>query len=111
MPDTPLYPVEIRYNVRIPVRDGLELSANLFMPAPREPDEKLPALLEMIPYRKDDWRYIADHQRMTYFAQRGCTTKSTTISKNAATRHTSARPARSAAPGLISTRMSNCSLR
>lgn len=72
MPDTPLYLVEIRYNVRIPVRDGLELSANLFMPAPREPDEKFPALLEMIPYRKDDWRYIADHQRMTYFAQRGC---------------------------------------
>ena len=71
MPDTPLYLVEIRYNVRIPVRDGLELSANLFMPAPREPDEKFPALLEMIPYRKDDWRYIADHQRMTYFAQRG----------------------------------------
>ena len=71
MPDTPLYPVEIRYNVRIPVRDGLELSANLFMPVPRKPDEKFPALLEMIPYRKDDWRYIADHQRMTYFAQRG----------------------------------------
>ncbi len=43
MPDTPLYPVEIRYDVRLPVRDGLELSANLFMPAPREPDEKLPA--------------------------------------------------------------------
>jgi len=71
MPDTPLYLVEIRYNVRIPVRDGLELSANLFMPVPRKPDEKFPALLEMIPYRKDDWRYIADHQRMTYFAQRG----------------------------------------
>src|SRR3989304_3837537 len=25
----------------------------------------------MIPYRKDDWRYISDHQRGTYFAQRG----------------------------------------
>src|SRR5574341_553094 len=71
MPEMPLYPVEIRYHVRIPVRDGLELSANLFVPAPREPGEKFPAILEMIPYRKDDWRRLSDHRRMTYFAQRG----------------------------------------
>ncbi len=63
-------PVTIRYNVRLPTRDGLELSANLFMPE-AAPGEKFPAVLEMIPYRKDDWRYLADHQRMTYFAQRG----------------------------------------
>jgi putative CocE/NonD family hydrolase len=71
MADSPVYPVEVRYNVRLPVRDGLELSANLFMPVPRAPGEKFPALLEMIPYRKDDWRYISDHKRMTYFARRG----------------------------------------
>jgi uncharacterized protein len=71
MPGTPLYPVEIRYDVRILVRDGLELSANLFMPVSPEIGEKFPAILEMIPYRKDDWRYISDHKRMTYFAQRG----------------------------------------
>ena len=71
MPEMLLYPVEIRYHVRLPVRDGLELSANLFMPAPREPGEKFPAILEMIPYRKDDWRCLSDHRRMTYFAQRG----------------------------------------
>lgn len=66
-----LYEVTIRYNVRLTMRDGVELSANLFMPVPRVPDEKFPAILEMIPYRKDDWRYNADHVRMTYFAQRG----------------------------------------
>ncbi len=66
-----LYTVDIRYNVQIPVRDGLALSANLFMPIPRRPEEKFPAILEMIPYRKDDWRYRADHQWMTYLAQRG----------------------------------------
>lgn len=66
-----LYPVQVQYNVRIPMRDGLTLSANLFMPVPREPDEKFPAVLEMIPYRKGDWRYQTDHQFMTYLAQRG----------------------------------------
>ena len=66
-----LYEVEIQYNVQIPVRDGLALSANLFMPVPSHPDEKFPAILEMVPYRKGDWRYRADHQRMTYLAQRG----------------------------------------
>jgi predicted acyl esterase len=65
------YEVEIRYHAGIPVRDGLELSANLFLPVARAPGERFPAILEMIPYRKDDWRYAADHSRMTYFAQRG----------------------------------------
>ncbi len=65
------YEVKVLYDVRIPMRDGLELSANLFMPVPQEAGEKFPAILEMIPYRKDDWRYQADHQRMTYLAQRG----------------------------------------
>jgi predicted acyl esterase len=35
MSDDARYAVEIRYDVRIPVRDGLQLSANLFMPVAR----------------------------------------------------------------------------
>lgn len=66
-----LYEVKTQYDVRLPVRDGLALSANLFMPVRRASHERLLAILEMIPYRKDDWRYSSDHQRMTYFAQRG----------------------------------------
>lgn len=66
-----LYEVQIYYNIRIKMRDGIELSANLFMPLPKSEGEKFPAILEMIPYRKDDWRYISGHQRGTYFAQRG----------------------------------------
>ncbi len=66
-----LYPVQTHYNVRIPARDGVELSANLWLPVPRHPGETFPAVVEMIPYRKDDYRYLADHQRMTYLAQRG----------------------------------------
>ena len=65
------YETEIRYNVRIAMRDGVELSANLFMPIARTPSERFPAILEMIPYRKDDWRAPGDHQRGAYFAQRG----------------------------------------
>ena len=66
-----LYEVDIEYNVRVPVRDGLTLSANLFMPAAKHPGETFPAVLEMIPYRKGDWRYRADHKRMTWLAMRG----------------------------------------
>ncbi len=66
-----LYDVEIRYHTGIPVRDGLVLSANLFLPVARHSGEQFPAILEMIPYRKDDWRYPADHTRMRYFAERG----------------------------------------
>lgn len=65
------YQVTINYHVQIPARDGVLLSANLWLPQPRSPGERFPAILEMIPYRKDDWRYITDHQRMGYLAQRG----------------------------------------
>ncbi|HET7090139.1 MAG TPA: CocE/NonD family hydrolase, partial [Anaerolineae bacterium] len=65
------YEVEVRYNVRLLMRDGVELSANVWMPVARMAGERFPVILEMIPYRKDDWRYITDHKRGAYFAQRG----------------------------------------
>ncbi len=71
MEETNLYEVEVYYNLRIPMRDGVQLSADLFMPIPHLPGEQFPAILEMIPYRKGDWRYTTDHQHMTYFAERG----------------------------------------
>jgi len=72
-PSPPEHAVEIRHDVRIRVRDGVELSANLFLPVPRAdaPEERFPAILEMIPYRKDDWRYPSDVARGTYLAERG----------------------------------------
>jgi putative CocE/NonD family hydrolase len=66
-----MYDVQVQHDVRILARDGIELSANLFLPAPRVQGERFPAVLEMIPYRKDDWRYNTDHSRMTYLAQQG----------------------------------------
>ncbi len=61
-------------DVRIPVSDGLELSANLWLPEP-PPDgsgpDRFPAILEMLPYRKDDWRAASDESRGEWLAARG----------------------------------------
>jgi putative CocE/NonD family hydrolase len=70
------YGVEVRWDVRVPVRDGLELSANLWLPAPGAgapdaPVGRVPAILEMIPYGKDNWRRNADVARGEWFAARG----------------------------------------
>jgi putative CocE/NonD family hydrolase len=61
------------HDVRIPVSDGLELSANVWLPVPTPdaPDERFPAILEMIPYRKDDWRAASDQGRAEWLAARG----------------------------------------
>ena len=40
-------------DVRVPARDGLELSVDLFLPD--DPDARVPAILNTDPYRKDDW--------------------------------------------------------
>jgi putative CocE/NonD family hydrolase len=69
----PRHDVRALHDVRIPVSDGLELSANLWLPVPGPdaPDQPFPAILEMIPYRKDDWRAAADRARGEWLAARG----------------------------------------
>ena len=61
------------WDVRIPARDGIELSANLWLPAAGGAGlpGSFPAILEMIPYGKDNWRRNADIARGTYLARRG----------------------------------------
>ena len=56
-------------DVRIPVRDGLELSANLWLPV--APGERFPVILEMIPYGKDNWRRDWDTAFGEWIAARG----------------------------------------
>jgi uncharacterized protein len=62
-----LYPVRVMKHVRIPMADGLELDANLYMPAV---EGKFPAVFDYYPYRKDD--LSAGGMRVHhYFAERG----------------------------------------
>lgn len=64
----PRFEVDVAYDVRITARDGVQLSANLWRPLT---DEPVPAILEMIPYGKDNWRRAADETRGRWFAARG----------------------------------------
>lgn len=53
------------------MKDGVRLAATLYMPDGAKPGEKFPALLEYLPYRKDDGTAAEDYPRHTYFARRG----------------------------------------
>src|ERR1700685_585479 len=55
----------------IPIKDGGRLAATLYMPADLKPGERVPALLEYLPYRKDDDEAVRDFGTHTYFARRG----------------------------------------
>ena len=55
----------------IPMPDGVRLSATLYMPANAKPGEKFPALLEYLPYRKDDATAARDYPVHSYFAAHG----------------------------------------
>ena len=55
----------------IPMADGVQLAATLYMPARLKPGERLPALLEYLPYRKDDDMATSDYGHHVYFAQHG----------------------------------------
>jgi putative CocE/NonD family hydrolase len=69
----PVHDVDVQWDVRIPARDPIALSANVWLPRPRPdaPEERFPAILEMIPYGKDNWRRNADTARGEWLAARG----------------------------------------
>ncbi|MEA2526668.1 MAG: uncharacterized protein QOF73_3895 [Thermomicrobiales bacterium] len=45
--------VEVRYDVRVPMPDGVCLAGNLYLPAGPEAPPTIPAILTLIPYHKD----------------------------------------------------------
>lgn len=55
----------------IPMSDGVRLSATLYMPDSPKAGEKFPALLEYLPYRKDDATAARDYPLHSWFAARG----------------------------------------
>lgn len=58
-------------HTQIPMPDGVRLAATLYMPADLKPGERLPALLEYLPYRKDDDQLMEDFSHQAYFARHG----------------------------------------
>ena len=56
--------------VMIPMPDGIQLAADLYMPADIPVGENLPVLLEYTPYRKNDSRG-SKYRMYTYFVKRG----------------------------------------
>ncbi|MGC9990151.1 MAG: CocE/NonD family hydrolase [Terriglobales bacterium] len=55
----------------IPMADGVHLSATLYMPDSAKANEKFPALLEYLPYRKDDATAARDYPTHYWFASHG----------------------------------------
>jgi uncharacterized protein len=69
-PSAPAYGVRLE-KTWIPMKDGVRLAATLYMPANPKAGEHFPALLEYLPYRKDDDEAVRDYGTHTYFARRG----------------------------------------
>jgi uncharacterized protein len=69
-PSPPAYGVRME-PAWIPMKDGIRLAATLYMPDGAKPGEKFPALLEYLPYRKDDGTAAGDYPKHAYFARRG----------------------------------------
>jgi uncharacterized protein len=62
------YELSVR-EVWIPMQDGVRLSATLYMPTPKRRGERFAAILEYLPYRKDELTsYVRVHD---YFARHG----------------------------------------
>ena len=55
----------------VPMPDGVKLAATLYMPSDSKSGERLPALLEYLPYRKDDDTAPGDYGKFEYFARHG----------------------------------------
>ncbi|MGA8270799.1 MAG: CocE/NonD family hydrolase [Candidatus Sulfotelmatobacter sp.] len=69
-PSPPSYGVRME-QAWITMKDGVRLAATLYMPDGAKPGEKFPALLEYLPYRKDDGTAAEDYPKHAYFAHRG----------------------------------------
>jgi predicted acyl esterase len=69
-PSLPTYGVRME-KAWIPMSDGVRLAATLYVPDGAKVTEKFPALLEYLPYRKDDGTAAGDYPKHTYFARRG----------------------------------------
>ena len=68
-PSPPTYGVRME-RVWIPMKDGVRLAATLYMPEGAKPGEKFPAVLDYLPYRKDDSTAAGDYPRERLFCSK-----------------------------------------
>ena len=66
----PAQSIEEREHVDIPMRDGVTLGARMWLPTSADA-APVPAILEYIPYRKNDATYPRDAEVHRYFAGHG----------------------------------------
>ena len=64
------HPIRETLNTWIPLADGTRLAARIWLPEDAE-SAPVPAILEYLPYRKDDGTAAADARRHPYFAGHG----------------------------------------
>jgi len=53
------------------MQDGVSLAVTYYRPMAKKPGETFPVILEMLPYRKDDFFALGDYEYGAYFAKRG----------------------------------------
>jgi len=53
------------------MNDGVDLAVTYYLPVPKRSGEVFPVLLEMVPYRKDDFFYLGDYEYGSWFAAHG----------------------------------------
>ena len=70
----PTYSTMKKVQTTIPMKDGVQLAVNLYMPDGAKPEDKFPAILEYLPYRKDDWTLSRDWDLHLYWVRRGYVT-------------------------------------
>ena len=58
-------------NSTLEMKDGVRLAVTYYRPVAKKPDETFPVIMEMLPYRKDDFFALGDYEYGSYFAKRG----------------------------------------
>ena len=69
-PSAPIYKFDWE-NTYLTMRDGVQLGVTLYRPTARTEGEVFPVIVEMVPYRKDDFFALGDYEYGAYFAKRG----------------------------------------
>ena len=69
-PDTSHYAFTLEKST-LQMRDGVHLAVTYYRPVAKTAGETFPVLMEMLPYRKDDFFALGDYEYGAYFAKRG----------------------------------------